>query len=765
MGPYGPQELTEWMDQGVSPTIRATVLRRLLVDDDGWPVHARGVQLNGITISGRLDLEGATLRCPLRLEDCDLDQSGEINLRYATVSLLVLKACRLGGLTGDSLVVTKELDLAESIFTGPVRLPDADITGQLTCRGTQLTGADDNGNALIAERMRVRGRIFLGGGFTSNGTVRLASADISGQLSCRDARLEGAHEAQSIAADGIKIGGALFLDGKEFVSFGTISLRSADIGGMLSCGGARLEGTHAGESLSADGIKIGGDLFLSPEVRSAAAIRLLGAKITGELNCRGATLAYAEASDAALIADGVKVGGDVFLDQGFTPYGAVRLSGADITGQLTMRGAQLIRRDRDGVALLADRMKVGGDVFLGRYNQVDFLSKGMLFLKQARVGGSLSFTGAKLDVPEGKPAMVADGLQITGTLHWQPSKPVSGRVSLKGARTAELDDAWKDGDKDRDNAFWPKDLQLEDFSYATISADNKATVKQRLDWIRGGRKGRTWFRSRRVDGAGTAAVFASGPYQQLFELYQRTGNDTDARRVAIVQRRDQRKFGQLRWYRRLFNQLLDYSIGFGYRTWEALVALVLLYVAVLLFTMIAVHHNGAFVPVPQNALGIQPVPSALSCQQDYPCFNPYGYAFDTVVPIINLHEAEFWRPNEATGWGLFSEWISWFAIVAGGFWPRSPSPGTRDSPVALTTLERGSRGELGGSELDRDVDHAPIRHARRHAPGPAPASRANDAWLSASTSVLSRRTAADGAGAGPGSGPCRPRGPASRRPR
>ena len=662
MGLYEPQDLTVWMDQGISPTIRATVLRRLLVDDD-WPVHAKGVQLHGIAISGQLDLEGATLRCPLRLEDCDLDQSGEINLRYATVSLLVLKACRLGGLTGDSLVVTKGLDLAGSVFTGPVRLPDADITGQFACRGTKLTGADDDGNALIAERMKVQGRIFLGGGFTSNGAVRLAGADVSGQVSCLDARLEGTHESLSMSADGVKIGGDLTLNG-TLVSSGTISLRSADIGGTLSCGGARLEGTYEGKSLSADGIKIGGDLFLNQGFWSAAAVRLIDAEITGELNCSGATLADGGPSDVALIADGVKVGGDVYLDQGFAPNGVVRLPGADITGELTMRGAQLSRPGPDGVALLAEGIKVGGDVYLERYEQDDFLSNGTLFVKQAHVGRSLSLQGAKLDVPEGRPALVADGVQITGTLHWRPAESVRGWVSLKGASAAELDDDWRNR---RDNAYWPKDLRLEDFSYRTISAANTATVEQRLTWIRGGRKGRTWFRRRRADGVGTGAVFASGPYQQLFELYQRAGNDTDARRVAIIQRRDQRKFGELSWYRRLFNQLLDYSIGFGYRTWEALVALVLLYVAVLLITMIAVRHTGAFVPVPQNALGIQPVPSALSCQQDYPCFNPYGYVFDTVVPIINLHEAEFWRPNEATGWGLVSEWMSWFAIVAGWF--------------------------------------------------------------------------------------------------
>jgi hypothetical protein len=148
-------------------------------------------------------------------------------------------------------------------------------------------------------------------------------------------------------------------------------------------------------------------------------------------------------------------------------------------------------------------------------------------------------------------------------------------------------------------------------------------------------------------------------------VYERTGNDTDARQVAIVQRRDQRRFGTLRWYRKLFNQLLDYSIGYGYRTWQALLMLIILYAAVLVITVFAARHNGSFVPVPQNAAGIKPVPSVLGCQQDYPCFHAAGYTFDTVVPIINLHQSDYWRPNDATGWGQVCTWISWIGTIAG----------------------------------------------------------------------------------------------------
>ncbi len=51
--------------------------------------------------------------------------------------------------------------------------------------------------------------------------------------------------------------------------------------------------------------------------------------------------------------------------------------------------------------------------------------------------------------------------------------------------------------------------------------------------------------------------------------------------------------------------------------------------------------------------------------KNYPCFNPYGYAFDTVVPIINLHQADYWRPNAANAWGYVCLWVFWVGTVFG----------------------------------------------------------------------------------------------------
>jgi hypothetical protein len=197
------EAMNEW---GPARTVRAAVLRHLLVEQM-WPVHSKGVRLRGARISGPLDLESATLRCPLLLEDCYLDSLDPVTLDYATVSRIVLSRCRVaGGLTASLLVATKDFDLGGSAFEGVVRLVEADITGQLVCRGAKLTGTNRDGNTLACDRMKVGGDAFLDQEFTAAGTVSIVGARINGSV-----WLNGAELAEPVAlrAGGVHVDGQL----------------------------------------------------------------------------------------------------------------------------------------------------------------------------------------------------------------------------------------------------------------------------------------------------------------------------------------------------------------------------------------------------------------------------------------------------------------------------------------------------------------------------------------------------------------------------
>jgi hypothetical protein len=107
----GPFNLIEMQAWGGERTVRAAVLRHLLIGQD-WPTDARGVRLRGIRISGPLDLQAATLHCPLQMDSCILDAQ-LVYLDQAAATVLTITGCHLAALTGETLTA-KTLDLSGS---------------------------------------------------------------------------------------------------------------------------------------------------------------------------------------------------------------------------------------------------------------------------------------------------------------------------------------------------------------------------------------------------------------------------------------------------------------------------------------------------------------------------------------------------------------------------------------------------------------------------------------------------------------------------
>ena len=644
-GPFALAEMQAWANER---TVRAAVLRYLLIAGQ-WPVNEKGVRLRGVRIGGLLDLEGTALRCPLLLDCCYLDADEPVCLDDATVSRLTLTGCQMAGLTGKMLTA-RALSLSRSTLSASLRLPGAEITGPLDCSGAQLTGRDSHGNALVAEMMKVSGGVFLNEGFTAAGAVRLIGADITGQLDCSGARLTGTDtNGMALAAYGLKVSGGVFLRW-GFTAAGAVRLVDADITGPLDCSRGQLTGTDShGNALWADGLKVSGGVFLNQGFTAAGAIRLVRADITGQLDCSGARLTGRDTNGMALATFGLKVSGGVFLRWGFTAAGAVRLAGANITGQLDCRGAQLTGTDREGRALLGGGLKVSGDVFLNE----DFTAAGTISLASAQVGGSVRLTSTAL-AGENKVALNAPRAQITGTLEWAPAEPVSGQVNLEGATVGNLDDDWS---SERPNGCWPTGgrLRLDGFTYGRFGGTQQATVQQRLAWIR------SQYRPPATD---STADFATQPYEQLAAVYRQAGQDTRARKVASARRADLRTYGNLNPYHKAGNWFLDKTIKYGYQAWRAGVGLAAVFVVFAALSFVAQHHH-LMVPTGDTE-GLRPAPSATECTSNYPCFYPVGYAVDTVIPIINVHQAEYWGPYGQVPWGR--AWVAGTWIATGLGW-------------------------------------------------------------------------------------------------
>jgi hypothetical protein len=145
--------------------------------------------------------------------------------------------------------------------------------------------------------------------------------------------------------------------------------------------------------------------------------------------------------------------------------------------------------------------------------------------------------------------------------------------------------------------------------------------------------------------------------------FQRVGRDTGARKAAIALRRDRRKYGRLTWYRKIWDRILDYSIGYGYQTWRIVAGLAILFAAVLALMRVA-EQNNAF-EAAQNASLLHPAPSATRCESGYPCFSALGYTIDTVIPLIDVHQVDYWAPDAKTSWGRASMYISYAGTALG----------------------------------------------------------------------------------------------------
>ncbi|MFD9081675.1 translocation/assembly module TamB domain-containing protein [Streptomyces erythrochromogenes] len=280
------------------------------------------------------------------------------------------------------------------------------------------------------------------------GSVRLPGAQITGGLSLFGAVLSADSTGAALSADGAKVNGGLFLD--ALTARGTVRLMRTDVTGQLSLRGAKLiSADSTGTALYADGAKAGGGLFLDGDFIARGAVRLTRAEVQGQLSLRGAKLTGADNNGNALNADGAKVNGGLFLDE-VTAHGTMRLMGSEITGQLSLCGAKLISADSTGTALYADEAKVVASAVLDKVT-----AHGTVRLMGSEITGQLSLRGTKLNSadPTGT-ALYADRMKVNGNVFLDEGFTSAGAVRLTGTviagqlslRGAKLTGADNNGD-------------------------------------------------------------------------------------------------------------------------------------------------------------------------------------------------------------------------------------------------------------------------------------------------------------------------------
>lgn len=219
-----------------------------------------------------LPAEEKLRQCAANGEVCEVDdysserpeEATKLNtVRAEFLRYMILGGCSLSlihtrgiNLLGSYIKCNEELDLIASDISKDLKLHYCLIDGKLNLSGARTKNISLDGSkltSLVAERAFIEGSLNLDKRFTSQESVRLSSATISGNVICENALLADPNIA--LIANRAKIEGDVDLE--NVTAKGTIALTGTEIGGDFTPQGATLEGTPA---LQLRNSKIGGTL-------------------------------------------------------------------------------------------------------------------------------------------------------------------------------------------------------------------------------------------------------------------------------------------------------------------------------------------------------------------------------------------------------------------------------------------------------------------------------------------------------------------------
>jgi hypothetical protein len=202
-GDDDPADGRRW---GPQRTIRAGLLRQLLLGEHPSAPRPIAVRVRGARIVGSLNLGGQTLTCPLELYECYLGDP--LDLAKAEAPAISLRGSHLRRrLSGRGLHLQRTVNLSRGFHCqGPVQLRGARIRGQLDLSGGTIHHA--KGDALSADGLQVELGLFRRDGFGAAGAVRLRAARIGILLDLSGATFRNP-PGDAINADGARVDGDL----------------------------------------------------------------------------------------------------------------------------------------------------------------------------------------------------------------------------------------------------------------------------------------------------------------------------------------------------------------------------------------------------------------------------------------------------------------------------------------------------------------------------------------------------------------------------
>ena len=290
-------------------------------------------------------------------------------------------------------------------------------------------------------------------------------------------------------------------------------------------------------------------------------------------------------------------------------FGPVSFMRARIDGTLDFTGARILNAGEDAVNLV--EANVAGDVLFHN----GFTTDRIVYARLAKIGHDVSVHGAEF---KGDGEFDAERATIDGTFYWVDVKHTPKTVlDLEDVHAGSIWD---------DEASWPApgNLVINGFVYGDI-AGGPSDGPSRLRWL-----------------TLQPPEYHSQPFRQLAKALSEMGRDDGATQVHIAKEIAQRRFGHESLPQRAWSLMLQYTIGFGYQPLRAL-----WWIAgfVSLGTILFGWGYRMRIITPTEEAAYREFVASGEAPPHYPVFNPLVYSLENFLPVVELHQDKYWRPN------------------------------------------------------------------------------------------------------------------------
>lgn len=442
-------------------------------------------------------------------------------------------------------------------------------------------------------------------------------------------------------AQRLRLSGNLYLD-RSVISNG-IDLHNSRVEGQLSCKGAKVgphqtavkPGDHPdGHAMDCRAAQFGNSVYLTPEIVQTSVVTIPRRGVFHRLAAIGGRGNKADPSSP-------------LVEQPFEANGKVDFTRSSIRGRFDCRGAKIVStkefpEDRGRrIALHCDGIDIQASAMVGD----GFSAEGEVNFVRARIGADFNAAGGSFrnqDVDAGG-ALNLGSARIGGSLildeprtnHTEPTSTlIDGRLILLQAHCEVFADGKKSAGSIGDIVTpGAGKLDLDGFVYERLAHS-----------VTGWKARRQWLLQQNPNHIGRD--FRLQPWAQLIQVLKQVGHENDARKIAINREIALRKSRSLGFWRRLTNEVLGATVGFGYRPlFPVIWSCMFLMLGWMTFDIASA--KGWMAPRSEEVLVSPKYWAGEKCTTPigYRKFHPVFYAIDLFMPITEPQLENDWGPD------------------------------------------------------------------------------------------------------------------------